>query len=168
VQLAAMRVLSEVPLLRFQTTVMQKLKKLTESVELPPNIFPAFRVHQAQSSDGLIKNRKSVLEAHWEDCPVLLRLRGLSQPVVLAGIPVTPVEDRGDVCDCVIVKREFAPDFLQLLQRITARDRASRLCVYGDGARQVRTSGWDDLVLSESVAQLVRKDFESFLSREQW
>jgi ATPase family associated with various cellular activities (AAA) len=168
VQLASMQVLSEVPQLRFQTTVMQKLKKLTESVELPPNIFPAFRIHQAQSSDGLIKNRKSVLQAHWEDCPVLLRLRGLSQPVVLAGIPVAPVEDRGDVCDCVIVKREFAPEFLQFLQKIVARDRASRLCVYGDGARQVRTSGWDDVVLSESVVQLVRKDFESFLQREQW
>ncbi len=168
VQLASIQILSEVPQLRFQTTVMQKLKRLTESVELPPIIFPAFRIHQAQSSDGLIQNRKSVLQAHWEDCPVLLRLRGLSQPVVLAGIPVSPVEDRSDVCDCVIVKREFAPEFLQFLQKIIARDRTSRLCVYGDGARQVRTSGWDDLVLSESVVQLVRKDFESFLHREQW
>jgi hypothetical protein len=168
VQLAAMQFLSEVPLLRFQTMVMQKLRKLTESVELPPNVFPAFRIHPAQSSHGLIKNRKSVLEAHWEDCPVLLGLRGLSQPVVLAGIPVTPVEDRGDVCDCVIVKREVAPELLQLLQKITAPDRESRLCVYGDGARRVRASGWDDLVLSESVVHLVRKDFESFLSGEQW
>jgi hypothetical protein len=168
VQLAAVQVLSDVPLLRFQTTVMQKLKKLTESVELPPHVFPAFRIHPAQNSSGLITNRKSVLEAHWEDCPVLLRLRGLSQPVVLAGIPVTPVEDRGDVCDCVIVKREVAPEFLQLLQKITARDRESRLCVYGDGARHVRAAGWDDLVLSESVVHLVRKDFESFLNREQW
>src|SRR5208337_4122130 len=82
VQLAAMQLLSEVPLLRFQTTVMQKLKKRTASVELPPNLFPALRIHQAQSSHGLFKNRKSVLQAQWEDCPVLLRLRGLSQPVV--------------------------------------------------------------------------------------
>ena len=168
VQLAAMQVLSDVPLLRFQTTVMQKLKKQTASVELPPNVFPTFRLHQAQSSHGLIKNRKSVLQAQWEDCPVLLRFHGLSQPVVLAGIPVTPVEDRGEVCDCVIVKREVASEFLQFLQKILARDRESRLCVYGDGARRIRTSGWDDLVLSESVVNLVRKDFESFLHREQW
>jgi len=168
VQLASMQVLFEVPQLRFQTKVMQKLKKLTESVEIPPNIFPAFRIHQAQSADGPIQNRKSVLQAHWEDCPALIRFRGVRQPVVLAGIPVTPVEDRSDVCDCVIAKREFAPEFLQFLQKIIARDRASRLCVYGDGARQVRTSGWDDVVLSESVVQLVRKDFESFLHREQW
>jgi hypothetical protein len=140
VQLASMQVLPEVPLLRFQTTVMQKLKKRTASVELPPNVFPAFRIHQAQSSHGLIKNRKSVLQAQWEDCPVLLRLRGLSQPVVLAGIPVTPVEDRGEVCDCVIVKREVASEFLQFLQKILARDRESHLCVYGDGARHIRTS----------------------------
>jgi len=168
VQLASMHVLSEVPLVQFQRTVMRKLKKLTQSVELPPHIFPAFRIHPAQSSHGLFKNRKQVLQAHWEDCPALLRFRGLSQPVVLAGIPVTPAENPGDVCDCVIVKRDVAPEFLQFLQKITARSRESRLYVYGEGTRSIRTSGWDDLVLSESVVNLVRKDFESFLNREEW
>ena len=168
VQLASMQVLSEVPLLRFQTTVMQKLKKLTESIELPPNIFPAFRIHPAQSSSGLFKNRKHVLRAQWEDCPALIRFRGLSQPVVIAGIPVTPAEKPGDVCDCVILKRETASEFLQLIRKITARTRESRWCVYGDGVRSIRTSGWDDLVLGESVVNLVRKDFESFLNREEW
>jgi hypothetical protein len=168
VQLASMHVLSGVPLLRFQTTVMQKLKKLTESIELPPTIFPAFRIQSAQSSNGLFKNRKHVLEAHWEDCPALIRFSGLSQPVVLAGIPVTPVEKTGEVCDCVIVKRVVAPEFLQLIRKITARTRESRWCVYGAGPRSIRASGWDDLVLSESVVNLVRKDFESFLNREEW
>ena len=64
VRLASIQVLSEVPLLRFQRTVMQKLKKLAESVEFPHNIFPAFRIHSAQSSSGLFKNRKRVLQAH--------------------------------------------------------------------------------------------------------
>jgi hypothetical protein len=168
VQLASMQVLSEVPLLGFQTTVMQKLKKLTESIELPPNIFPAFRIYPAQNSTGLFKNRRRVLEAHWKDCPALVRFRGLSQPVVIAGIPVTPAEKPGDVCDCVILKRETASEFLQLIRKITARTRESRWCVYGDGVRSIRTSGWDDLVLGESVVNLVRKDFESFLNREEW
>jgi len=168
VQLASMQVLSEVPLLQFQTTVMQKLKKLTESVELPLNMFPACRIYSAQSSSGLFKNRKHVLRAQWEDCPALIRFRGLSQPVVAAGIPVTPPDKPGDVCDCVILKREAASEFLQLVQKITARSREARWCVYGDGARTVRTSSWEDLVLSESVVNLVRKDFESFLDREEW
>ena len=168
VQLASRQVLSEVPLLRFQTTVMQKLKKLTESIELPPNIFPAFRIYPAQNSTGLFKNRRRVLAAHWKDCPALIRFHGLSQPVVLAGIPVAPAEKPGEVCDCVIVKREAASEFLQLVQKITARSRESRWCVYGDGDRSIRTSGWEDLVLSESVVNLVRKDFESFLNREEW
>jgi ATPase family associated with various cellular activities (AAA) len=167
-QLASMQVLPDVPLLGFQTVVMKKLKKLAESVELPPNTFPAFRIYSAQSSTGLFKNRKRVLEAHWQDCPALIRFRGLSQPVVIARIPVTPAEKPGEVCDCVIVKREAALQFLQLIQKITARSRESRWCVYGDGARSIRTSGWEDLVLSESVVNLVRKDFESFLNREEW
>jgi ATPase family associated with various cellular activities (AAA) len=168
VQLASMQLLSEVPLLRFQTTVMQELKKLTESVELPSNIFPAFRIYRVQSSSGLFKNRKHVMAAQWIDSPALIWFRGLSQPVVLAGIPVTPAEKSGDVCDCVIVKQEVAPKFLQLIHKITARSRDSLWCVYGDGARTIRASGWDDLVLSESVVNLVRKDFESFLNREEW
>src|ERR1035437_4963294 len=168
VQLASIQVISEVPLLRFQTTVMQKLKKLAESVEFPPNIFPAFRIHSAKSSSELFKNRKHVLQAHWEDCPALIRFRGLSQPVVLAGIPVTPAENPGDVCDCVILKRQAAPEFLQLIQKVTAPSREARWCVYGDAARSIRASSWNDLVLSESVANLVRKDFESFLNREEW
>src|SRR5450759_1296782 len=99
---------------------MQRLNKLTESIELPPNIFPAFRIHSALSSSGLFKNRKHVLQAHWEGCPALIRFRGLSQPVILAGIPVTPVANPGDVCDCVILKRQAAPEFLQLIQKTTA------------------------------------------------
>jgi SpoVK/Ycf46/Vps4 family AAA+-type ATPase len=49
-----------------------------------------------------------------------------------------------------------------------ARSRESRWSVYGDVARSIRTSGWGDLVLSKSVVNLVRKDFESFLHREEW
>jgi hypothetical protein len=168
VQLAVTQVLSNLPLLEFQTTIMRQLKKLTESVELPPNIFPSFRIGSAQNRTGLFKNRKHVMEAHWEDCPVSIRLRGLSQPIVVAGIPVTPADKPSDVCDCVILKREVATEFLQLIQKITARSRGSQWCMYGEGARSVRTSGWDELVLSETVINLVREDFESFLDREQW
>src|ERR1019366_8474765 len=146
---------------------MQKLKKLAESVEFPPDIFPAFRIHSAQCSSGLFKNRKHGVHAHWEDCPALIRFRGLSQPVVLGGIPVTPAAKPGDACDCVIVNREVAPKFLQLIQKVTARSRESSLCVYGDGTRSIRASSWNDLVLSESVVNLVRKDFESFLNRQE-
>ena len=167
-QLASLHVLTGVPLARFQRTVMQKLEKLTQSVELPTKVFPAFRIHPVQSSSGLFKNRKQILQAHWEDCPVLIRFRGFSQPVILAGIPVTPAENPGDVCDCAIVKRAVAAEFLQFVQKLTPSSRESRLCVYGDGTRAIRTASWDDLVFSDSVVNLVRKDFESFLHREEW
>ncbi len=167
-QLASSHVLPGVPLVRFQRTVMQKLRKLTQLVELPTNDFPVFRIQPARGSSGLFKNRKQILQAHWEDCPVLIRFRGFTQPVVLAGIPVTPAENPGDVCDCAIVKRTAAAEFLQFLQKLSATSHESQFCVYGDGSRNIRNSSWDDLVLSESVVNLVRMDFESFLNREQW
>jgi SpoVK/Ycf46/Vps4 family AAA+-type ATPase len=67
-----------------------------------------------------------------------------------------------------VLKREEAPKFLQLIQKITARSHGSRCCVLGENARNIRTSGGEDLVLSESVVNLVRKDFETFLNRKEW
>ena len=76
--------------------------------------------------------------------------------MILAGIPVTPATKPGDACDCVIVQREVAPEFLKLIQKVTARSREARWCVYGDAARSIRASSWNDLVLSESVVNRKR------------
>ena len=168
VQLVSRHLFPGIPLADFQRPLLRRLMQLIQSVELPAHSVPAFRIRQTQSPNGLFKDRASVFEARWEDCPVFIRFDGLREPVILAGIPVTPAENPGEVCDCVILKRDVAPEFLQLIQHISAEDRASRLCVYGDGTRSIGNSAWDDLVLSESVVHLVRNDFESFLSREEW
>ena len=104
-----------------------------------------------------------------QDGPAALWLRGFHEPVVAASIPIVQA-GRGieETCDCVIVRRRCAPPFLELIERICTRCDSSYLHVFGSGHQRVGWFTWDDLVLSESVVHLIRKDFETFLERESW
>jgi hypothetical protein len=169
VQVAASRVLSGVRLRNEDSRTIRELRKLLESVDLPRDSYPAFEVHLARDPRGRLANRRMVLEAEWQDGPAALWLRGFPQPVVAASIPILQA-GRGveETCDCVLVKRECASQLLQIIQRITTRRDSSYLHVFGSGYRRVGRFIWDDLVLSESVVHLIRKDFETFLKRESW
>jgi hypothetical protein len=169
VQVAASHLLSGVRLRGDDSRTIRELRKLLESVDLPQDSYPAFEVHLARDPRGRLASRRMVLEAEWQDGPVALWLRGFPQPVVAASIPILQA-GRGveETYDCVLVNRECASRLLQIIQRITTRHDSSYLHVFGSGHRRVGRFTWDDLVLSESVVHLIRKDFEAFLERESW
>jgi len=169
VQVAARELLSGVRLRSDDSRTICELGKLLESVELPQDSYPAFQVHLAREPRGRLAKRKMVLEAEWQDGPAALWLRGFPQPVIAASIPIARAgRDSEETCDCVLVNRECASRLLQIIQKITARRDSSYLHVFGSGHRRVSRFTWDDLVLSDSVVNLIRKDFETFLEREQW
>ena len=169
VQVAASSLLAGVRLRSDASSATRELQKLLESVELPPDSYPAFQVHVAHEQRGRITQRRMVLEAEWQDGPAALWLRGFTRPVVAARIPIVgPSRERDETCECVLVHRECAPRLLQIIRRISARRDSSYLHIFGSGHRKVGRFIWDDLVLSDSVAQLIRKDFETFLARESW
>jgi len=169
VQAAASHVLSGVRLRSDDSRTIREVRKLVQSVDLPRNSYPAFEVHLARESCGRLANRRRVLEAEWQDCPVAHWLHGFQEPIVAASISVLQA-GRGmeETCDCVIVQRRCAPPFLKLIEKITRRRDSSYLHIFGGGHRQVGRFTWDDLVLSESVVHLIRNDFETFLERESW
>ena len=169
VQVAASFLLAGVRLRSDALSATRELQKLLESVELPPDSYPAFQVRAAREPRRRITERRTVLEAEWQDGPAALWLRGLARPVVAARIPIVgPSRERDETCECVLVHRESAPRFLQIIQRISARRGSSYLHIFGSGHRKVGRFIWDDLVLSDSVVHLIRKDFETFLKRESW
>jgi len=169
VQVAASFLLAGVRLRSDALRAARQLQKLLESVELPPDSYPAFQVHVAREQRGQITKRRIVLEAEWQDGPAALWLRGLTRPVVAGRVPIVgPSRERDETCECVLVHRECAPRLLQIIQRISARRDSSYLHMFGSGHRKVGRFTWDDLVLSESVVHLIRKDFETFLERESW
>ncbi|HXQ27332.1 MAG TPA: AAA family ATPase [Candidatus Acidoferrales bacterium] len=168
-QAATSHLLSGVRLRSDDSRSIRELRKLVESVDVPRGSYPAFEVHLAREVRGRLASRRMVLEAEWQDGPVVLRLRGFREPVVAASIPILQA-GRGveETCDCVIVRRRCAPLFLELIKRIRTQRDASYLHVFGSGHRRVGRFTWDDLVLSDSVVQLIRQDFETFLKRERW
>jgi len=169
VQAAAGHLLSGVRLRIDDSRTIREFRKLLESVDLPRDHYPAFEVHLAREPRGRLAKRRMVLEAGWQDGPAALWLRGFPRPIVAASIPIARAgRDIEETCDCVLVNRECASRLLQIIQRITARRDSSYLHVFGSGHRRVGRFTWDDLVLSESVVHLIRKDFETFLKRESW
>ena len=76
VQVAACHVLSGVRLRSDDLSSIRELRKLIRSVDLPQDRYPAFEVHLARDPRGRLASRGMVLEAEWQDGPVVLRLRG--------------------------------------------------------------------------------------------
>ena len=169
VQAAATHLLSGVRLRSEDSSSVRELRKLVESVELPRDRFPAFHVHLTREPRSWLASRRTVLEAEWQDGPSALWLRGFPEPVVAVSIPILPAgRATEEICDCAILRRSCAAPFLELIHRIHTRRDSSYLHLFGSGRQRVGRFTWDDLVLSESVVQLIRKDFESFLQRESW
>ena len=169
VQAAATHLLSGVRLCRDDSSSVHALRKLVQSVDLPPDGYPAFQVHLVRESRGRLASRRRVVEAEWQDGPASLRLRGFAEPLVAVSIPILQAGRAvEEICDCVILRRSSAASFLEFIQRTRRRRDASYLYIYGSGHQRVGRYTWDDLVLSQSVVQLIRKDFETFFQRESW
>jgi hypothetical protein len=169
VQVAARHLLSGVRLRSDDSSTIRELRKLLESVDLPPDSYPAFEVHLAREPRRRLASRRTVLKAEWQDGPAALWLRGFPRPVVAASIPIVqPSRSNEEICNCVLVNRECASRLLRIIRKITTRRDSSYLHIFGSGHRQVGRFTWDDLVLSDSVVNLIRKDFETFLERESW
>src|SRR5271156_376211 len=169
VQVAARHLLRGSRLRSDVSRTIRELQRLLESVDLPQDSYPAFDVRLAREPSGPLARRKVALEAKWQGGPAALRLRGFPHSVVAASIPIARAgQEMEETCDCVLVNRKSAPRLLQLIKRVSAQRDGSYLHVFGGIHQRVGRSTWDDLVLSESVLGLIRKDFETFLQREQW
>lgn len=168
-QVAATHVLTGVRLRSDNSRPVRELRKLVETIELPSDSYPSFEVRLAREPRSRLANPRRVLEAEWQDGPVALWLRGLHEPVVTVSIPILQAGHGVEqTCDCVILQRKCAPAFLKLIERISARRDSSYVHVFGSSHQQVGRFTWNDLVLSETVVDLIRKDFETFLERESW
>jgi ATPase family associated with various cellular activities (AAA) len=169
IQVAARRLFPGVRLRSTESITIRELEKRVESIALPRESYPAFEIHLVGEPRGRLSRRSQVLEAKWQDGPAALWLRGFDTPVIAASIPILQAgKGIEETCDCVILKRTCAPQFLQLIGKILKRREASHVYVFGSGHQRIAQFSWDDLVLSEPVVNLIRRDFESFLARETW
>ncbi len=78
--------LSGVRLRTYDSWAIRELRKLFQSIDLPQDRCPAFRLHLVREPRGPLASRKMVLKAEWQEGPVTLWLRGFPQPIVAASI----------------------------------------------------------------------------------
>ena len=166
-QLAVGYVLDRVPLDEPGSPLVERLHSSVESVVFPPYSFPAIDVCQMRDPKSLFLRPKTKWRAFWKDSPVSVRFKGIDGAIVVAAVPVHQRE-AGHTVDCVIAKRECAVQFLQLVQDVSPRGNSPRLWMYKGEHQEIAQARWSDLVLSESVVELVRRDFELFFQREGW
>jgi hypothetical protein len=145
-------------------------RMLIEGWELPPGVSPRINV-------SLQRERKPnaapvpVWELDWQDCPVALKLRGLTRHVISVKPPTLfPPADLPMLSSAqhwFIVHREDAAKVLLLKEQV--QDRTERYLETAHG--QTRLQGrydWDAVVLDSTTRRMVRTDFELFFEREDW
>jgi hypothetical protein len=139
--------------------------------ELPPGVSPRIELIHSREQESLITAKKAAWDPHWKETPVALWLKGLDQAVVAVSVPYVSFSEgmRHKWQDWLIVNRAQAAPVLKMLSAMLA-ERPKRITVIGGKNIPLRqaNSGWDSLVLDRTVGELVQRDFEFFLKREEW
>jgi hypothetical protein len=157
------------------STQVARLIEQLQFVEIPPSHVPHVGMTKARALRPALRwilpdtADSCAYSMYLVECPVHLRLRDLSFPLVAISIkyhsgPDSAGEDGQDV---VLIPRSGMESFVSLLKKITLPDGKARLIV-GHEEQVVNRCDWDQLVLDPSIVSKLRDDFESFFSRENW
>ena len=171
-QFAAEQVLQGVPLDRQRLFGADEVRSVAVRWEIPPGVSPRIGLVHSRETGSLVTAKKHGWEPLWREAPVAIWLKGLRHAVVAVSIPhVRLSEGMADRWqDQLIVNRAEAAPALDMLSAMIAKP-PGRIMVFG--GRDIFPSrkldaGWGSLVLDDSVKELVQKDFECFLRREEW
>ena len=155
--------------------VTRRLKSFLATADAAPALPPllGYSKSPAQLRFSAIfepetKPRRSRVE--WQDCPVALKLHTITDPVVTLNIfyQAGPNADSETEARLLVMTRRSVEQVIRLLETLDARDTTPTLTVLRGQPRKIIACDWDELVLAPSVLSLLKNDFESFWSREQW
>lgn len=171
--LPARRIMHDVSLARLAQGPTDALRASVASVEFPAGMPPIVGINdvvpcsrlgsQRAGRDG---DKAGRWEISWGDTPVAIRFHGMASPIIAIEVPY---EEQGStsICSLVLCRQDVVAEVLKLVRESNARTDGA-LFSTGRGFKSVRTASWNDLVLDDSVRHLIRNDFESFFSREEW
>ncbi len=140
-----------------------------EGCEVPPGESPRICVcryrEQVAGSEPV-----SAWAVSWDGCPIAVRLKGVTTPIVVLRVPAGFPGDRfaPNPKNWLIVRREDVCAALKVLEFAAAN--SGRKYLYGASEITPLSSryDWDSLVLDATLTRLVRRDFETFFEREAW
>jgi hypothetical protein len=154
---------------------VRRLRPLVASADIPHGFPPLVelsklphKVDLAAVLQGMQTGGRLSLE--WHDCPVAMRLHGLTAPVIAFNLYYHsgPGSNHESAANLLITRRECAKEVVRLVEDVGRRDSQPRLHVLGERPRRIVSCVWDELVLDQRVLSLLRDDFESFFERETW
>ena len=172
-QLAAERVLEAVVLDRQCLPGVDSLSPAVTRWEIPPGISPRIGLIHSRDQSSPITAKKCAWDPHWLETPVAVWLKGLNHALVATAIPYVSFAEgmRSDWKEWLIVNRAEAAAALNLLCKLLDPSvRQRKITVIGgkDITLPSTDCGWDSLVLDSQVIELVKRDFQFFLEREDW
>jgi hypothetical protein len=167
-EIAAEELLANVVLDRECLSAGDGLRPLVTRWAVPPGVSPRIDLSPSRRRDALATSRQLAWDPHWKETPVAAWLRGLVHPVVGVRIPFISFREgpRSEMQYWVIVRRDEAGPALTLLRG--ALPQRKMIEVIGGHPLRLETGyDWDRLVRDDGL-ELVCRDFEAFLAREEW
>ena len=106
----------------------------------------------------------------WDECPIAVRLKGLTTPIVALRVPAGFPGDRfaPNPKNWLIVRREDVCAVLKVLEFAAATSNKKYLHGASEIIPLTGRYDWDSLVLDATLTRLVRRDYETFFEREKW
>jgi hypothetical protein len=164
--LAARQILRDVPLAKRNQGPTDKLRAEVIAIEFPDGLPPLIRARTSTRSRMTAGKKQDGWEIIWGDTPVAIRFKQLKGAIIALDLPYHE-HDSTRWNELVICRQDEAALVAEMIKESDVRQNGTFYCT-DRGFKRVRSSSWDDLVLDPTVLQLVKDDYESFFSREDW
>ena len=134
-----------------------------EVIHFGPGLPPAIGLRMTSRGEG------PGWTAKWLDTPVFMKFRGLEHGIVVMNVPyVESLQGPQRWREVILVRRDAVEAFLAFYRQAEQDTWQPSIRDQNGDVSLVRPCRWDDLVLDPLVVHLLRDDYESFFSRQEW
>jgi cell division protease FtsH len=142
-------------------------REVIQSFETEPSTIPSVHLTWVQ---GAMYSRagQGSWRSTWNDCPVAVRLQGLTRPVIVLRTPNSSMDSCPGWSETAVLSKEDVPAFMKLMEAASSSQRESVIHFQGAGFITRRAGSWDEVVMGPEGETLLRNDFESFWERRAW
>lgn len=164
--LPAREILRDVRLAKLIQGPTAKLRAKVTSIEYPKGMPPFLRARVSSRPPQGLAGKETEWEITWGDTPAAIHLEKLQGAIIALDLPYHE-RDSTSWSDIVICRQDEVALVMEMIRESYVRQEGA-LYSTGRNFKTVKSSSWDDLVLDAEVRQLIKNDYESFFSREDW
>lgn len=156
-------------------THLSRMRSRVQEMDIPRDCAPIVSVGNPDPCiEPLWKLRRvpppmRPMKLRWEDCPIALRLKDL-EPIVFFKVAYLegPSSYETTTAHVVVTPKRQVSQVLRAVALLDGPTSQLRMHTVNGPTRPVKRLDWGDLVLGTEAVQLLKDDFETFWSREDW